>query len=74
MATWPRQWNADVPLGYQRAANVVVNYDGGNHSLYGRLLNCDTCGTAVLESNVAVHDKWHAELKKQLFQLTHDVY
>jgi len=54
------KWNEPVPPGYRKAANVIVEYDAGNHTFYGRLLSCDTCGSAVLETAFVVHDSWHA--------------
>jgi hypothetical protein len=59
------QWKEAVPNGYTKAANVIIGYDGGNHSLYGRLLACNRCGMAVIEKSVLVHDEWHVELSKK---------
>jgi len=59
------QWKEPVPKGYTKAANVVIGYDGGNHSLYGRLLACNQCGMAVIEMSVFVHDQWHVDLNQQ---------
>jgi hypothetical protein len=70
MPSWPSPWRTEVPPGYHRAANVVIDYDGGNHSLYGRLLSCDACGSVVLETAFVVHDNFHAELKKEIARLS----
>lgn len=66
MVSWPTNWRLKAPDGYQRAANVIIDYDGGNHSIYGRLLSCGTCGAAVMETAAMVHDNWHELLQKQL--------
>jgi hypothetical protein len=70
MPSWPNPWNAEVPPGYHRAANVTIDYDGGNHALYGRLLNCDVCGSAVFETVYVVHNNWHVKLEKRLAKLS----
>lgn len=55
-------WRKSTPAGYTRSANVAVDYDAGYHATYGRILSCDTCGSAVMEGSHQKHDKWHAEL------------
>ena len=60
------QWNDPLPVGYQRAANVVVNYDNSHHAFYGRLLACNRCGIAVPEASYTIHDNWHLALDEQL--------
>jgi hypothetical protein len=64
-----KNWDNPVPAGYTRAANVVVKYDVGYHTFYGRLLTCDICGSVVAEPNHKMHDNWHEKLDLRLADL-----